>query len=118
MAGLPALTYLNCHSCPISRVPKVLSPALVYINFSNCRIVDASPVFECCLMLEVLNLSSNNLECVKGIERLTKLTSLELQKNALNEIPNLKACNKLQVLNLDVFRSNNEEKIKSWIQNL
>jgi Leucine-rich repeat (LRR) protein len=111
----PVLTYLNIHSNPIKSLPSSLPKQLVYVNLSNCELQNAEPVFEL-LFCEVLNLSNNKLTNVKGVELLTRLTSLELQKNEkIKQIPNLKLCINLQVLNLDFFRSNNKTKISNWI---
>ncbi len=114
--SFPALLYLNLHSNPISRLPPALPPGLVYLNLSNCQLFDnPTCIWKCCLLLEVLNLSNNQLCSVDGVEALTRLTSLELQNNAIEKTPMLQGCKLLQVLNLDVFRSNNCKTIREWI---
>lgn len=119
LARFPNLSYLNLHSNPIVALPVSLPPLLVYLNLSHCELKDATPVFSLS-QLQVLNMSDNHLIEMNGLERLVLLTSLELQKNDASLMvdvpPRLKAFGRLQILNLDSFRSNNTDQILKWIE--
>ncbi len=120
--SMPNLSHLSLHSNPIGSLPVFFPPLLRYLNLSSCQLAGGCPdsVFSLPL-LEVLFLNDNALTSVDGLEKLDKLTSLELQRNHIEKLPTLLALTNLQILNATnephiQFRSNDKTAIRKWIE--
>jgi Leucine-rich repeat (LRR) protein len=117
----PQLSHLSLHTNPLLRaLPLALPPLLRYVNVAFCNLTGPCPpaVFDL-PFLEVLFLNDNELSSVEGLQRLTQLTSLEMQKNRLTQLPPLSSLALLQTVNATnephiVFRSNKADAIKQW----
>ena len=95
--SLPNLQLLSLSSNSIEEI-KNLPPVIQILNLSSNKISKLSYGLEGLEALRTLNLSSNNLSSIKGIQYAESLMSLNLSRNKVRKILNLKYLEELGLL--------------------
>lgn len=85
----------------LKRIHKAHKNKATTLSLSNLRLKEIPPEISTLTQLTELDLSSNKLTEIKGLEKLYQLSELDLNGNQLTEIKGLEKLNQLTELDLD-----------------